>query len=54
MSLTNAAEQSLLDLLFLNTDWANIGDAGADTKNRIIATVDEDGNRTAITYDLDV
>lgn len=28
MSLTNAAEQSLLDLLFLNTDWANIGDAG--------------------------
>jgi hypothetical protein len=27
MSLTNAAEQALLDLLFLNTDWANIGDA---------------------------
>ena len=28
MSLTNAAEGSLLDLLFLNIDWANIGDAG--------------------------
>ena len=28
MSLTNASEQALLDLLFLNTDWANIGDAG--------------------------
>lgn len=28
MSMTNAAEQALLDLLFLNTDWANIGDAG--------------------------
>lgn len=27
MSLTNAAEAALLDLLFLNTDWANIGDA---------------------------
>jgi len=27
MSLTNAAEQAFLDLLFLNTDWANIGDA---------------------------
>lgn len=27
MSLTNSAEASLLDLLFLNTDWANIGDA---------------------------
>lgn len=27
MSLTNAAEASLLDLIFLNTDWANIGDA---------------------------
>jgi hypothetical protein len=27
MSMTNAAEQALLDLLFLNTDWANIGDA---------------------------
>jgi hypothetical protein len=26
--------------------------AVADTKNRIIATVDSDGNRTAITYDL--
>jgi hypothetical protein len=27
MSMTNAAEAALLDLLFLNTDWANIGDA---------------------------
>ena len=27
MSMTNAAEHALLDLVFLNTDWANIGDA---------------------------
>jgi hypothetical protein len=27
MSMTNAAEQALLDLLFLNVDWANVGDA---------------------------
>jgi hypothetical protein len=27
MSMTNAAEAALLDLLFLNTDWTNIGDA---------------------------
>jgi hypothetical protein len=27
MSMTNTAEEALLDLLFLNTDWANIGDA---------------------------
>ncbi|UOF80048.1 hypothetical protein [Caudoviricetes sp.] len=27
MSLSNAAEAALLDLLFLNTDFANIGDA---------------------------
>ncbi len=27
MSLTNAAETALLNLLFANTDWANIGDA---------------------------
>ena len=27
MSMTNAAEASFLDLLFLNLDWANIGDA---------------------------
>lgn len=27
MSMSNAAEAALLDLLFLNTDWANIGDA---------------------------
>jgi hypothetical protein len=26
--MTNAAEAALLDLLFLNTDWAGIGDAG--------------------------
>ena len=25
--MTNAAEQAFLDLLFLNIDWANIGDA---------------------------
>lgn len=28
MTLSNAAEQALLDLLFLNVDYANIGDAG--------------------------
>jgi hypothetical protein len=28
MSLSNAAETALLNLLFNNTDWANIGDAG--------------------------
>jgi len=28
MSMSNAAEQALLDLLFLNVDWAGIGDAG--------------------------
>ena len=28
MSMTNTAEAALLDLLFLNTDWAGIGDAG--------------------------
>ena len=28
MSMTNVAEAAMLDLLFLNTDWANIGDAG--------------------------
>lgn len=27
MSLSDAAEAAILDLLFLNTDWANIGDA---------------------------
>ena len=27
MSMTNAAEQALLDLLFININWANIGDA---------------------------
>ena len=27
-ALSNAAEGALLDLLFLNTAWANIGDAG--------------------------
>lgn len=27
MSMSNAAEAALLDLLFLNTDWANVGDA---------------------------
>lgn len=28
MSMSNAAEQAALDLIFLNVDWANIGDAG--------------------------
>lgn len=28
MSLSNVSEEALLDLLFLNTDWADIGDAG--------------------------
>jgi len=28
MSMSDAAEQALLDLLFLNVDWAGIGDAG--------------------------
>jgi hypothetical protein len=27
MSMTNAAEANLMNLLFLNVDWANIGDA---------------------------
>lgn len=27
MSMTNEAEQAFLDLLFLNVDWANVGDA---------------------------
>lgn len=27
MSMSNAAEAALLDLIFLNVDWANIGDA---------------------------
>ena len=26
--MSNASEAALLDLLFLNTDWANVGDAG--------------------------
>lgn len=28
MSMSNAAEAAFLDLLFLNVDWANVGDAG--------------------------
>ena len=28
MSMSNAAEAALLDLLFLNADWAGVGDAG--------------------------
>lgn len=28
MTMSNASEAALLDLLFLNTDWANVGDAG--------------------------
>ena len=36
MSMTNAAEAALLDLLFLNIDWANIGDA-AGLQNSAVA-----------------
>ena len=28
MSMSNASETALLNLLFNNTDWANVGDAG--------------------------
>lgn len=28
MSMSNAAEAALLDLIFLNTDWSGVGDAG--------------------------
>jgi hypothetical protein len=28
MSMSNTAETALLNLLFANTDWANVGDAG--------------------------
>jgi hypothetical protein len=34
------------------TTTVTIKNAVADNKNRIVATVDADGNRTAITYDL--
>jgi hypothetical protein len=34
------------------TTTITIRNAVADTKNRIVATVDTDGNRSAITYDL--
>ena len=27
MSMSNASETALLNLLFNNTDWANVGDA---------------------------
>ena len=36
------------------TTTVTIRNAVADTKNRITATVDAEGNRTAIAYDLDV
>jgi hypothetical protein len=36
MSLSNAAETALLNLLFVNTDWANIGDA-AGLQNSVAA-----------------
>lgn len=35
------------------TSTVTIRNAVADSKDRIVATVDGDGNRTAITYDLD-
>lgn len=38
MSATNAAEQAMLDLIFLNVDWANIGDAGG-LQNSAVAGV---------------
>lgn len=34
------------------TTTVTIRNAVADSKNRIVATVDDDGNRTALTYDL--
>lgn len=36
MSMSNAAEAAFLDLLFLNIDWANIGDA-AGLQNSLVA-----------------
>lgn len=36
MSMSNAAEAALLDLLFLNVDWANVGDA-AGLQNSAVA-----------------
>lgn len=36
MSMSNAAEAALLDLIFLNTDWANVGDA-AGLQNSAVA-----------------
>jgi hypothetical protein len=38
MSLTNAAETAFLNLLFNNTDWANVGDA-AGLQNSLAAGV---------------
>lgn len=37
----------------LETTTVTMRNPVADTKDRIIATVDADGNRTAVTYDLD-
>ncbi len=55
MSLTNAAETDLLELLFTNLDWPNIGDAGG-LQNSVTAgsfyvslhtaNPDEAGNQT--------
>ena len=36
MSMSNAAEAAMLDLLFLNIDWANVGDA-AGLQNSAVA-----------------
>jgi hypothetical protein len=36
MTMSNAAEQAMLDLVFLNIDWANIGDA-AGLQNSAVA-----------------
>lgn len=36
MSMSDAAEAALLDLLFLNVDWANVGDA-AGLQNSVAA-----------------
>ena len=36
MSMSNTSEAALLDLLFLNIDWANVGDA-AGLQNSAVA-----------------
>jgi hypothetical protein len=50
MRLSAAADAGKLSGAATTTN--TIRNAVADDKNRIVATVDSDGNRTAITYDL--